>query len=172
MNNSFIMAICITMLFGGVLKVISFNDTKTKIQNIKLFASPFNIIFPYAMPVFEILIPLFVYCMGESVAVFILITAYYFFFVAINLTSIYDEIDCCCYGKFMKSKLGLGGVVYYSFYLCLDIVAVYCYKWNIHTRWIQFEKNELLKILLAVVLVVSGLLVRRAIELIHIGGAK
>lgn len=40
------------------------------------------------------------------------------------MLSMYDDVECCCYGKLMKSKLGLGGAVHYLYFLCMNIFAI------------------------------------------------
>ena len=110
MKSIFLTSILISMCFGGISKMVFFPFTKRTISKIKFIKQPINKIMPFIMPIFELAVPLIFIFMGECILLYCLTTIYYFVFIAMNLTSMYDNVDCCCYGKFLKSKLGMGGL--------------------------------------------------------------
>lgn len=165
MNNIFLTAILISMCFGGISKIIFFPYTRNTIRKIKFIKEPLNSIMPFAMPLIEIGIPMLFTFVGENLCLYCLTTMYYLVFIAMNLTSIYDNIDCCCYGRFMKSKLGIGGVVYYIYFLIINFFAIYCMLFNDRVLFINLENNLYIHMLYAVVLCICGIIYRRTLEL-------
>ena len=166
MKSIFLVSIIIAMYFGGFSKIIFFPYTKKTIQKISFIKKPFDKIMSFGMPVFELCVPTLFLVFGENIFLYGLTIMYYFVFIAMNLTSMYDDVDCCCYGKFMKSKLGLGGVIHYLYFLSIDIVAVYCRLFNGQLISIEIQENIWIRYGMALLLCVCGLIYRRTLELV------
>lgn len=143
-----------------------FPYTKKTIQKISFIKEPLDKIMSYGMPVFELGVPTLFLVLGENIYLYSLTVIYYFVFIAMNLTSMYDNVDCCCYGKFMKSKLGLGGVIHYLYFLCIDVLAVYCCFFNDKLISIELQENIWIRCGMALLLCVCGLIYRRTLELV------
>lgn len=154
------------MYFGGFLKLLYFPFTKKTIQKISFIKEPLDKIMSYGMPVFELGVPTLFLVLGENIFLYSLTTIYYFVFIAMNLTSMYDDVDCCCYGKLMKSKLGLGGVIHYLYFLCMDVLAIYCCFFNGKLINIQILENIWIRCGVSLLVCVCGLIYRRALELV------
>lgn len=165
MKNIFLLAILISMFFSGISKIIFFPYTKRTIQKITFIKNPINKWMPYLMPTIEIVVPLLIFIIGENLLLYSLIMLYYFVFIALNLTSMYDDIDCCCYGKFIKSKLGVGGVIHYVYFLFVEFLSIYCYLFNGTLITIYMEKNLYIRFFVAVLLCVNGLIYRKILEI-------
>lgn len=166
MKNIFLMAIMIAMYFGGFSKLIFFPYTKKTIQKITFIKEPIDKIMSFGMPVFELGVPTLFLILGENIYLYGLTIIYYFVFIAMNLTSMYDDVDCCCYGKFMKSKLGLGGVIHYLYFLCMDVLAIYCCFFNGKLVYIEMHENRWIQYGIALLVCVCGLMYRRVLELV------
>lgn len=166
MNNIFLVSILIAMYFGGFSKILFFSYTKKTIKKIAFIKEPFDTIMSFGMPVFELGVPTLFLVLGENIFLYCLITMYYFAFIAMNLSFIYDEVDCCCYGKFIKSKLGLGGGIHYLYYLCIDFLAMYCCFFNGKIVNIEIQDNIMVRYGMALLLCVFGLMYRRILELV------
>lgn len=166
MKNIFLTSIIIAMYFGGIAKLLFFPYTKRTIKKISFIKEPMDKIMPFAMTIFELSVPTLFIVLGENVWLYSLTTFYYFLFIAMNLTSMYDDVDCCCYGKFMKSKLGLGGVVHYLYFLCVNFLAIYCHFFNGKLVTIYTEENIWIRGSMAFLVCICGLMYRRSLELV------
>lgn len=157
-------ATIIAMCFGGISKVIYFPYTKNTISKIEFINKPLSSILPYGMPAFEIAVPILCILFGENILIYFLLFVYYLAFIVMNLASMNDEVECCCYGKFMKSKLGLGGVVHYTYFLIVNFMAIYCHLFNGKIIEIHMENTFVFKIVGAIIICTAGLIYRRTIE--------
>lgn len=166
MKSIFLTAILISMCFGGISKLIFFSYTKRTIKKIKFIKDPINKVMPFAMPVFELGVPLLFVIMGENLWLYCLTTLYYLAFIAMNLTSMYDNVECCCYGKFMKSKLGIGGGVHYIYFLIINFLAIYCYLFNGRLCTIYLKDNLWIHLFFGIVVCICGIIYRRTLEVV------
>jgi hypothetical protein len=166
MKSIFLVSVIIAMYFGGILKLIFFNYTKRTIHKITFIKEPLDKIMSFGMPIFELTVPTLFLVFGENIYLYSLTTMYYFVFIAMNLTSMYDDVDCCCYGKLLKSKLGLGGVVHYLYFLCINVLAIYCYNFNGRIIYIKIQENICVRCGMALLVCICGLMYRRVLELV------
>lgn len=166
MKSIFLVSVIIAMYFGGILKLIFFNYTKRTIHKITFIKEPLDKIMSFGMPIFELTVPTLFLVFGENIYLYSLTTMYYFVFIAMNLTSMYDDVECCCYGKLMKSKLGLGGAVHYLYSLCMNIFAIYCCYFNGRIVNIKIQENIWVRCGMALLVCVCALMYRRTLELV------
>jgi hypothetical protein len=158
----FNIALALLLIISGLLKIIYFNYTYNTIKKIDIFPSNSIYIVAISLPFFEIVQGLLLIFYVNIITYFMLI-AYLLFFMIINIKSyIGKEIkECCCYGKFIKSKLGLGGFIHYTYWLIILFFTIFCYKYNIFV--IQNILDFKVWIIL-IILILNGLLIRILLE--------
>ena len=140
-------SVCIILLLSGILKLIYIKYTVSTITLIDVFPSKISKYIGYLLPLLEISMAVLLYEINEKL-VYVFIIGYLMFFIIINLKFIYQDKKCCCYGRLIKSKLGLGGVIH--FLVQKDYVNINFYS-----------------IILTLFLVSNSLIIRRLVEVTY-----
>ena len=151
-------SVCIILLLSGILKLIYIKYTVSTITLIDLFPSKISKYIGYLLPLLEISMAVLLYEINEKL-VYVFIIGYLMFFIIINLKFIYQDKKCCCYGRLIKSKLGLGGVIHYTYWLMVIIIDILVQK--------DYVNINFYSIILTLFLVSNSLIIRRLVEVTY-----
>lgn len=151
-------SICIILLLSGTLKLVYIKYTVSTITLIEVFPAKIAKHIGYVLPLFEISMAVLL-CGINKKLVYIFIIGYLMFFISINLKFMYQDKKCCCYGRLIKSKLGLGGVIHYTYWLMVVIIDILVQK--------DYVNISFYNIILTLFLVSNSLIIRRLVEVAY-----
>ena len=156
--NVYYFAITLMLVFSGTLKLIYFKYTKSTIMRLEIFPPKMAKMVPYGMPVAELAMAIG-FAAGYKI-VGVVYLAYLLFFVLLNFKTFTsnEKKECCCYGKLIRSKLGLGGMLHYLYWIAVLIVAIFC------RPVLPTEETMLIHYAVGVLVVVTGLFIRMIVE--------
>lgn len=162
MNRILFTAIGLMLLFSSILKLIYNNYTRESIKKMDIFPANLTEIIAFLMPIFELFLSVF-FISNPNLIINALYIGYLLFFIILNLKMYKGNVskECCCYGKLLKSKLGLGGMIHYLYWLVILIISIIDKKVGL------FENNDnsiVNIILLCLLVVANSLFIRRSIE--------
>ncbi|MBY6932192.1 MauE/DoxX family redox-associated membrane protein [Clostridium botulinum] len=162
----FFISIALTLIFAGVAKMLSYTNTIYTIKKIDIFPKKIVNVIGISMPIFEIVAAVFLIIKLNKLIIILLI-GYLLFFIGLNLKYIIEKKDvkCCCYGKFIESKLGKGGFIHYLYLLFLLIIGYTCVSNSIINILNLHEIEKILVIVfISFLLMINGFLIRSVIE--------
>jgi|GEM_PF-2160180 len=112
-------------LFCGVAKLLWYNETISFATNLDYLPNKLGRIFGMILPLFELGIFLSL-LLFNSLYTYMLTSAYFIFFIGLNLKAISDRkgVSCFCYGKLIKSRLGYGGLFNFISYLVASVICM------------------------------------------------
>lgn len=149
----FRISLIIMLLFGGILKLFNFKYTRKTILELKFFPKIIEKYIGVVLPCFEIIMSFTIGYLKNNL-VYAPVLAYLLFFIGMNLTFMYEDKKCCCYGKILPSKLGKGGVIHYLYWVIIVALAIIY----------RGDEMTIPNLMVAVLLFVNSLLVRRVLE--------
>lgn len=158
----FSLSMIFMFLFSGGLKLIYYKHTRTTIIRIDIFPEKIAKAMSIILPVFEVAAAI-ILLLKENILIYLLILGYLLFFVLLNLkTFLSNETkDCCCYGKLFKSKLGLGGLIHYTYWIVVWLGAMFGKKILLQE---EFGLYNAFYIIISLIIVINGLMLRMLIE--------
>lgn len=164
----FLNSITLTLIFAGVAKMLSFTNTIDTIIKIGIFPKKISKAVGVFMPLFEITTAGFLIIKLNKLIV-ILILGYLLFFIGLNFkyTMEKKEIKCCCYGKFIESRLGKSGLIHYVYLLILFGIGYMCINKSIINTLYLYEIHEfqiLVIIVISFILMINGFIIRSMFE--------
>ncbi|NMF07936.1 MauE/DoxX family redox-associated membrane protein [Clostridium beijerinckii] len=168
LGSIFFIAITITLIFAGAAKMISYSNTIYTIKKVGIFPEKISKAIGIFMPIFEIIIAVFLMVNPNKLTI-VSTLGYLLFFIALNLKyAIEDkEIRCCCYGKFIESKLGIGGFIHYLYLLVLLIGGYACINNSIIDILNQngiYDYMIFIIVTVSICIMVNGFLIRSIVE--------
>ena len=161
-------AVSLTLVFAGISKILSYSNTINTITKIGIFPKQITRIIGIFLPLFELISALFLILIKSKI-IFLLLIGYLLFFIGLNLKYTIEkkEVKCCCYGKFIESKLGKAGLIHYL-YLLLVLIISYSCKYVPITIMLKLYQVDITKILLiilnSILLMINGFIIRTMIE--------
>ncbi|BCJ98348.1 MauE/DoxX family redox-associated membrane protein [Anaerocolumna chitinilytica] len=162
MNNIFDLSLAISLFLSGGLKIAYFKYTKNTIFKLNVFPEKIAPAISILMPLFEISQSIILILYNNMIS-YCFILGYLLFFIALNLKTYKggESKECCCYGKLIKSKLGLGGLIHYSYWLIILFGSIAALKYNI---FIFNNLNFMYILFISLSMVINGLMIRSTIE--------
>lgn len=161
--NIFDFSLCLLLSFSGISKLIYYKNTIATMKRIEVFPDKYVNYIAIILPIFE-LTQAIILIIKNNIVTQVLIIGYLLFFILLNLKTYIggEKKECCCYGKFLKSKLGLGGLFHYLYWLIIIICSIIVESSQIFQY--QFEKNTCCFYLIGICIVINGLVIRLLIE--------
>lgn len=157
----FRVSMIVSLLFAGIAKLVWIKNTISSIKKMQFFPKVIEKYIGILMPLLEIFLGM-AFLFSNSIWIFGIYVGYLLFFIFMNLRFYADniEIDCCCYGKLLPSKLGLGGLLYYVYELITGVMSFVMLKETV----ISNINNWNYIISFAFIVVIGGLIMRREYE--------
>lgn len=159
------MSLVIMLIFSGGLKLIYLPYTKSTIVRINIFPVKVARVMGIALPIFEICVALFL-IIESNIYIYLLLLGYLMFFILLNLKTLLgnERKECCCYGKLLKSKLGLGGMLHYFYWLIVLVLATF----GKEIGWkVSGGLYNAFYLIVSLLIAINGLLIRMLIESIE-----
>lgn len=103
----------ILLFISSVLKIISLKESSKFIYNMNFFPEKASKVLGYVFPFFELVISILlilrIYDIWINTVAMLIISV----FIIINANAIFKHSheECFCFGKFLKSRIGIGGLV-------------------------------------------------------------
>lgn len=160
--NIFDFSLSLILFFSGITKLVYFRNTMDTMKRIEVFPDKYVNYIAIILPIFE-LTQAILLIIKSNIVTQVLIIGYLLFFILLNLKTYLggEKKECCCYGKFLKSKLGLGGLFHYLYWLIIIVCSIIINSIQIFQY--QVEKNFCFYII-GICIVINGLVIRMLIE--------
>ncbi|EJR04047.1 MULTISPECIES: MauE/DoxX family redox-associated membrane protein [Bacillus] len=158
----------ILLLISSLLKIISIKESSNAIYKITFFPKTISKLLGYLFPFLELLISILLilrmYDLWVNTVAILIISV----FVIINANAIFkhNNEECFCFGKFMKSRMGIGGLIQSSLLLFSLLPNILFNNSNVITV-LSFQKYnfEFIVIIITILLwVISLMLIRTTID--------
>ncbi|MDN3233549.1 MauE/DoxX family redox-associated membrane protein [Priestia megaterium] len=130
------------LVISSILKIISLRESAKSVHKMTFIPEKIAILLGYFFPFFELLLAFLLILRVNDFLVNIIALITISMFIIINSNAIlnHSQAECFCFGKLLKSRMGMGGLIQ-SIFLFLSILPNIVYN-NSHVSSL-FSYDEL-----------------------------
>lgn len=155
----------LVLFISGLLKVFSITNTIKMINKMGIFPSKLSNILGYLFPWIEISLAIVLFWRVDIFIINIITLLVFGIFIVINVSAIIEnkQIECNCFGNFIKSKIGYGGLVQ-SILLILSIIPTLFFPPAFNSIFMLQSQEFFILILTGIIWCLTLIITRIAIE--------
>lgn len=160
------LSVSLTFIFAGFAKLIQIRNSSRFVKKLGIFPEKVGAMLGFFMPIIELVVG-FTMIFNNNIYIEIIALAIIMFFIGLNLKAVLDkkELECFCYGKLIKTKIGASGLIHYL-YLLICLISSFFVNAEKITKLIYDYNfiNQVFIIMAAMLIFINSIIIQVVID--------
>lgn len=159
-------AVAFTFIFTGCIKLFQIKESVRFFRDWGIFPPKIGILLGFGIPPVELMTGIAL-ILNNNVLVEIFALAIIVFLVAINTKAVIDQDSkpCFCFGNFIQTRLGIGGLIHTVYLLLALFVSIFMVEITVLNLFYTYSIfNQILICSIALLTFVNGISIRLVLD--------